>query len=157
MSTQADKLHWEDFTIGRRVSLGRKTVTREEIIAFAAEFDPQPFHLDDDAAKETLLGGLAASGWHSCAMLMRMICDGYLLNATSLGSPGIDEVKWMKPVRPEDCLEAFYTCSESRPLESRPGVGMCKFHYELINQNDEIVMTWDCNQFFNRRESGTAA
>lgn len=157
MTSESELHHWEDFVIGERIPLGSKTVTRDEVIAFAAEFDPQPFHLDEDAAKASLLGGLAASGWHSCSMLMRMICDGYLLNATSLGSPGIDEVKWMKPVRPGDILEAFYTCRESRPSGSKPDVGICKLHYELVNQNDETVMTWDCNQFFGRRESGAGA
>ena len=156
MNEKNEILHWEDFEEGRTVSLGEAHVTREEIIAFASEFDPQPFHLDEAAAKDTMLGGLAASGWHSCAMLMRMICDGYLLASTSLGSPGLDEVKWLQPVRPGDTLTGQYTCLETRPSGSRPDVGICKMLYELYNQQDELVMTWHCNQFFGRRETGDA-
>ena len=149
----ADKIYWEDFQVGRTVTLGEKLVTREEIIAFATEFDPQPFHLDETAAKDTPLGGLAASGWHSCAMLMRMICDGYLVKSSSLGSPGLDEVKWLEPVRPGDVLTARYTCVEARPSGSRPNFGVCRMHYEVFNQFDRPVMTWDCTQFFGRRSA----
>ena len=153
----ADKIYWEDFEVGRTVTLGQKHVTREEIIAFATEFDPQPFHLDETAAKDTPLGGLAASGWHSCAILMRMICDGYLVNSSSLGSPGLEEVKWLAPVRPGDVLEARYTCHEARASESRPDFGICRMHYEVFNQFGRPVMTWDCTQFFGRRQSGDGA
>lgn len=144
-------IYWEDFEVGRRIPLGEKPVTREEIIAFATEFDPQPFHLDEAAAKDTPLGGLAASGWHSCAMLMRMICDGFLVNSSSLGSPGIQEVKWLAPVRPGDVLKADYTCLESRPSGSRPGVGICRLQYDVRNQHGQTVMTWDSVQLFGRR------
>lgn len=157
MSNEPETLYWEDFEPGRTLPLGEKTVTREEIVAFAAEFDPQPFHLDEAAARETMLGGLAASGWHTCAMLMRMLCDGLLNRAHALGSPGLDEVKWMKPVRPGDMLRAQYTCLESRPSGSRPEVGICKFLYEVFNQEDELVMTWHCTQFFGRRSRSGAA
>jgi acyl dehydratase len=157
MNEKRQTLHWEDFEVGRTVPLGEKQVTREEIVAFAAEFDPQPFHLDEVAAKDTMLGGLAASGWHTCAMLMRMMCDGFLLNSTSLGSPGLDEVKWLKPVRPGDTLRAQYTCVESRPSGRRPDMGVCKILYEVDNQHGETVMTWDCTQFFGRRRAGDAA
>lgn len=146
-----EMIYWEDFEVGRTVPLGAKPVTRQEIIAFATEFDPQPFHLDEAAARDTPLGGLAASGWHSCAMLMRMICDGFLVNSSSLGSPGLDEVKWLAPVRPGDVLEARYTCLESRPSGSRPNVGICRLHYEVLNQHGQAVMTWDCTQLFGRR------
>lgn len=156
MSEHSQTLYWEDFEIGRVVALGEKLVTREEIIAFATEFDPQPFHLDEAAAKDTMLGGLAASGWHTCVMLMRMICDSYLVSSSSLGSPGLDEVKWLKPVRPDDTLKARYTCLESRPSGSRPEIGICKILYEVHNQQGELVMTWHCNQFFGRRETGGA-
>ncbi|MDH3580862.1 MAG: MaoC family dehydratase [Hyphomicrobiales bacterium] len=157
MNERLEILHWEDFEVGRTIALGEKHVTREEIVAFATEFDPQPFHLDDEAAKDTMLDGLAASGWHSCAILMRMMCDGYLLASTSLGSPGLDEIKWLKPVRPGDTLKARYTCLEARPSGSRPNVGICKILYELHNQQGELVMTWHCNQFFGRRGPGGAS
>lgn len=156
MSEASSILHWEDFEIGHTVPLGEKHVSREEIIAFAAEFDPQPFHLDEMAGKDSMLGGLAASGWHTCAILMRMICDGYLVESTSLGSPGLDEVKWLAPVRPGDTLRAQYTCLESRPSSSRPQMGLCRIRYEVFNQEDAPVMTWDCNQFFGRRVAGAA-
>ena len=154
MDAPRPTIYWEDFEVGRTVSLGEKAVTREEVLAFAAEFDPQPFHLDESAAQETMLGSLAASGWHTCAMLMRMMCDGYLNASSSLGSPGLDEVKWRKPVRPGDVLEARYTCLEARPSGSRPDIGLCRFLYAVLNQRDELVMTWDCTQFFGRRSEG---
>ncbi|MGD9869299.1 MAG: MaoC family dehydratase [Hyphomicrobiales bacterium] len=156
MPNPRDPLYWEDFPEGHTGALGPKLVTREEIIAFAAEFDPQPFHLDEAAARDTMLGGLAASGWHTCAMLMRMMCDGYLLDATSLGSPGLDEVRWMKPVRAGDTLTATYTVREARASGSRPAVGICKLFYDVKNQKGDTVMTWDCTQFFGRRPEGHA-
>lgn len=159
MSNDSDMniLHWEDFEVGRTLTLGEKTVTREEIIAFASEFDPQPFHLDEAAAANTMLGGLAASGWHSCAMMMRLMCDGFLVNSSSLGSPGLKEVKWLKPVRPGDTLKAQYTCREARASKSRPGVGICELYYELLNSHGDLVMSWECTQFFGRREDDTAS
>lgn len=94
------KYYWEDFVPDSVEEFGPRTVTREEIVDFAAQFDPQPMHLDEEAARETMLGGLGASGWHTCAMLMRMLCDGFLLETASQGSPGVEEVRWMQPVRP---------------------------------------------------------
>lgn len=157
MSDKRQTLYWEDFEVGRTVALGERRVSRAEIIAFAAEFDPQPFHLDEVAARGSMLGGLAASGWHSCVLLMRMMCDGYLNASSSLGSPGLDEVKWLKPVRPGDTLRAQYTCLESRSSRSRPGVGICKMRYEVFNQSGDLVMSWDCNQFFGQRAGRASA
>lgn len=146
-----DAIYWEDFEPGRVVALGEKHVSEDEIIAFAAEFDPQPMHTDPAAARDTLLGGLIASGWHSCAMLMRMICDAYLVNSSSLGSPGLDEINFLAPVRPGDTLSAQMTCLESRPSGSRPDIGIVKVLYEVFNQDGTCVLTWRCNQFFGRR------
>ena len=98
------KFYFEDFSAGWTAEYGPRRVTREEIVGFAAQFDPQPMHLDEEAARHTMLGGLAASGWHTCCIMMRMIADGLLLDAASMGAPGIDEVKWLKPVRPGDEL-----------------------------------------------------
>src|SRR5260370_1306664 len=98
------KLYWEDFAEGSAAEYGPRLVTREEIVAFAAEFDPQPMHLDEDAARSTLLGGLAASGWHTCVLFNRLLVDGLINNAHAMGAPGVDEVKWLKPVRPGDRL-----------------------------------------------------
>jgi acyl dehydratase len=99
---------------------------REEVLAFASAYDPQPFHLDDAAAEASLFGRLAASGWHTCAMTMRMLCEGYLLQSASLGSPGIDNLRWHKPGLSRDTLHVGYRCSEARPMASRPGVGLVK-------------------------------
>ena len=134
-------LHWEDFQLGDVVEFGDKLVTREEVIEFATEFDPQPFHLDEEAAKQSILGGLCASGWHSCAMLMRMMCDDYILRSASMGAPGVDEVRWSKPVYVGDRLRARRTCIDRRPSSSRPSMGLTRFRTEVINQKDEIVMT----------------
>src|SRR5579864_3581800 len=98
------KLHWEDFQPGAVMTYGPRLVTREEIVAFAAEFDPQPMHLDEAAAASTLLGGLGASGWHICCLFMRMIADGFVLDSSSMGSPGVDEVRWLAPLRPNTSI-----------------------------------------------------
>ncbi|GAB4240149.1 MAG: MaoC family dehydratase [Methyloligellaceae bacterium] len=157
MNDATQPVYWEDFEPGRTVALGERRVTRQEIIAFAAEFDPQPIHLDENAARNSILGGLSASGWHSCALLMRMICDAYLVKAASLGSPGLDEIRFAAPVRPDDVLRARFTCLEKRPSNSRPDTGICKISYEVFNQHDELVLSWTCTQFFGRRSPGEAA
>lgn len=155
--TEPDTLYWEDFKVGQTLRFGGKHVTREEIIAFAREFDPQPFHLDEAAARDTLLGGLAASGWHSCAMLMRMIWDGYLHRTASMGGPGFDEVRWLRPVRPGDTLSGRSTVLEARASSSRPNLGILKMHTEVSNQRGEVVLTLLGAQFVARRRQGAAA
>lgn len=150
-----DRLFWEDFPVGETIAFGRYEMTRAEITGFAAEFDPQPFHLEDEAAADSLLGGLAASGWHTCGALTRMICDEYLCRSAGLGSPGVDEIKWLKPVRPGDVLTARRTCLETRPSASRPEMGLCKFHIEAINQSGAVAMTWVMTQLFFRRDHGS--
>jgi acyl dehydratase len=147
----ADKLHLEDLEIGRTVPFGHKLVTKDEIIAFARAYDPQLIHLDEEVARRSIVGGLCASGFHSCAMFMRMLADDVLNHVTSLGSPGMDEVKWMKPVRPGDALSGRYTCTEKRALGSRPGVGLAKVRFEMLNQTGETVMSWDSNQLLKAR------
>ena len=122
------RLHWEDFTPGQVTEFGPRLVTREEIIAFAAEFDPQPMHLDEEAASATMLGGLAASGWHSCCILMRMISDGLLVDTSFMGAPGIEEVKWLAPLRPGTRITVRATVIETRASRSRPDMGFVKFH-----------------------------
>jgi acyl dehydratase len=126
-------------------------VTRDEIIAYARAFDPQPLHLDEEAARKTMIGRLCASGWHSCAILMRLLCDSYLLEAASLGSPGIDEVKFLKPVFPDDRLSLRYICGSKRLLASRPNVGLAQMLFEMTNQGGDIVLTWSCNQLMGLR------
>jgi acyl dehydratase len=112
--SSSEKLRLEDLRIGETVAFGRKHLTRDEIVAFAGAYDPQLIHLDEEVAKKSIVAGLCASGFHSCAILMRMLVDDVLAHTTSLGSPGMDEVKWLKPVRPGDVLTGRYTCTDKR-------------------------------------------
>ena len=133
--------HFEDFRPGDVIELGSRTITKEAIIAFAKEFDPQVFHVDEEAAKQTIYGGLLASGWHTGSLLMRLLCDGLLARTASLGSPGIDELRWLKPVRPGDTLSGRMTVLESIPSRSKPDRGMVRSLMELRNQHGEVVLT----------------
>jgi acyl dehydratase len=130
-------LHFEDFPVGEVIEYGSYLVSAEEILDFAQEFDPQPFHMDEDAAKASLLGGLSASGWHVCAIIMRMMVDGYYGRTASMGSTGIDEVKWLKPVRPGDRLSCRRTTLETRVSARRPDMGIVKMRYELLDATSE--------------------
>ncbi len=136
--------HLSSFPTGATGTLPPKLVTLPEVLAFAAEFDPQPMHLDTRAGAASLLGGVAASGWHSCAMLMRMICDGFLLDTASMGSPGLNEVRWLKPVMPGDTLTATWRVLESRVSASRPEMGVVRMFYDVRRDDGKTVMTWDC-------------
>lgn len=151
--------YYEDFSAGETIVLGSRRVTREEIIAFAAAFDPQPFHLDEEAAAKSMLGGLAASGWHTAAIFMRLLCEGLLLNAASRGSPGVETLEWKRPVRPGDVLTATATVLDSRPSRSRPEIGFVRFRFEVTNQAGETVMTMANAIMFGRRaaEAGGAS
>ncbi|NIX76246.1 MaoC family dehydratase [Microvirga terricola] len=142
---------FEDFVPGSTHMLGPVSVSKEDIISFAREFDPQPFHVDEIAAKDSFVGTLIASGWHTCAINMRLLADELLLDSTSMGSPGIDEVKWMRPVRPGDTLRSRLTILDTRPSKSRPTIGLVQFHGELLNQNDETVMSQGNWIMFARR------
>ena len=132
--------YFEDFSTGRVFPLASKSVTADEIVEFAAEFDPQPMHLDEAAGKASILGGLSASGWHTASMFMRMMFDGWLSASSSEGSPGIEFMEWKKPVLAGDTLSGRSTVVESRTLRSRPGIGIVKFLHEVENQRGEIVM-----------------
>lgn len=147
---------FEDFVPGEITTYGRYEVTKEEVIAFASEFDPQPFHLDEAAGKASLLGGLAASGWHSCAILMRLNCDAFMVGSTSMGSSGLDEVKWLKPVFPGDVLSVRREILEARPSASKPDRGIVRFRFELLNQKGEVVLIQVNPVFFGRRSAGAA-
>jgi acyl dehydratase len=146
-------LHFEDFAPGEVATYGRYVLTREEIIAFAAEYDPQPFHMDELAGAASLLGGLAASGWHGCAILMRLNCDGFLLDASSMGAPGIDEGKWLRPLRPGMVLTVRRTVLETRASKSRPGMGLIKFRFELMTEAGEVVLIQEGSIMFGRRSA----
>jgi acyl dehydratase len=146
---------WEDFPVGQVRDFGGMAVSREAVLAFAQQFDPQPFHLDDEAARGSLFGGLCASGWHTCAMAMRMMCDGYLLDAASLGSPGIDNLRWLKPVFPGDTLSVRMEVLDARPMASKPHVGLLRSRWEVRNQHEQAVMAMEGWGMFRRR--GAAA
>ena len=117
-------LTFEDFPVGRFGSFGPRHVSREEIVAFAAEFDPQPMHLDEAAAQKTMLGGLAASGWHLCSLMMRMMCDGFIGRTASMGSPAVSEGRWLAPLRPGDELTLEIDVIATRASKSRPDMGI---------------------------------
>jgi acyl dehydratase len=148
------KLHWEDFQPGAVTVYGPRLVTREEIVAFAAEFDPQPMHLDEAAASATLLGGLGASGWHICCLLMRIIADGFILDSSSMGGPGVDEVRWLKPLRPGTSIRVRTTVLDTRASGSRPEMGLVKFLFEVIDQTDVTLTTLSTTLMFGRRAPG---
>jgi acyl dehydratase len=145
------RFYFEDFALGSIAEFGPRSVTREEIIAFAAEFDPQPFHLDEEAARASMLGGLAASGWHTCAILMRMIYDGFLFESASMGSPGVDEVRWLAPLRPGDTLTIRRTVLDARVSKSKPDRGFVTLRFEVLNQAGRPVMTLKTPMMIARR------
>ncbi len=148
------KRHWEDFKPGAVAVYGPHLVTREEIVAFAAEFDPQPMHLHEAAGATTLLGGLAASGWHSCCIVMRMIADGFINESSSLGAPGVDEVRWLKPLRPGTQVRVRTTVMETRASNSRSEIGFVKCLFELIDEQDIVLTTMTSPLMLRRREAG---
>jgi len=150
-------LYFEDFKVGETSEMGRRGVDRDEVIAFARDFDPQPFHIDEEAARASMFGGLIASGWHTVSMVMRMMCDSYLLQSASLGSPGVDHVKWLKPVRPGDTIRAVRTVLEARVSKSKPDVGIVKTRWDVFNQADEPVMTMEGYGMFRVRHPGGEA
>ncbi len=133
-------LYLEDFHAGQTFDLGPRTVTEAEIIAFARQFDPQPFHVDPAAARRSPYGGIIASGWHTIGVAMRMMVDGYIGKAASMGSPGVDRVRWLNPVRPGDTLKLRGTVREVLPSRSKPDRGMVRTEYEMTNQAGETVM-----------------
>ena len=144
-------LYFENFPPGDVRESPARTVSRDEIIAFAKDFDPQPFHLDEAAAARSIYKGLLASGWHTGAILMRMMCDTFLHDAASLDSPGVDEIRWLKPVRPGDTLRARFTVVEATPSRSKPDRGIVRSFIEMLNQHNETVMTMRGLGMFARR------
>ncbi|RLQ88337.1 MaoC family dehydratase [Notoacmeibacter ruber] len=139
MNAEGQILAFEDFTVGRQFQLGPRHVTAEEIIAFAEEFDPQPFHLDGDSEQAKQTGGLIASGWHICGLFMAMACEAFINNSLSEGAPGVEEVRWMKPLRPGDTLSGTVTVGERRVSRSRPERGFVEFETVLTDQNGQTI------------------
>jgi acyl dehydratase len=151
----AVSIYWEDLQPGSVRELGTTSPTAEEIKQFAGQFDPQPFHLDEEAGRQSLFGGLCASGWHTCAMAMRLTVDGMLRHSSSLGSPGLENLKWLKPVYPGDVLSLRHTILDSRALRKRPDTGMVRSRWEMFNQDGDKVLEMEGYGFFRRRHPAT--
>jgi acyl dehydratase len=147
--------YFEDIEVGAKSSFGAYPVTRDEVIAFARKFDPQPFHLSDEEAEKTYFGRLSASGWHTAAMTMAMLVENLKANRQAgLGSPGIDELRWLKPVYPGDTLRCETEVLEKRQSASRPEMGIFKSRMTVFNQHDVPVMTFVSNGLVATRPQG---
>ena len=144
-------LYLEDFAPGQVRESPPRRVTKQEIVAFARDYDPQPFHVDEAAAGHSVFGGLVASGWQTVGIMMRLLWDTFLKDTVSLGSPGCDEIRWLKPVRPDDTLRARFTIVEVAPSRSKPDRGIVRTFTEVLNQHGEIVMTVRGLGMFGRR------
>jgi acyl dehydratase len=143
-------LSFEDFEPGRVYELGSRTITEAEIVEFARQFDPQPFHLDPEAAQDSVFGGLIASGWHTGALWMRLYVDAMLGGSSALGSPGIEELRWLAPVRPGDALSGRLTVLDVAPSASRPDRGTVRIRGEMVNQDGVTVMAMTSRGHFAR-------
>ena len=148
--------YFEDFAVavGQTIQLGSHQFTAPSIIAFAREYDPQPMHTDPEQARHSIYGGLIASGWHTAATYIRLLVDGMMGLADSIGSPGVDRLRWLKPVRPGDTLQARITILEATPSRSRPDRGNVRSRGEMVNQAGEVVMDLEAVNFFGRRPPG---
>lgn len=144
-------IYWEDLQVGQVRQLGQIKPTREDIIAFAKQFDPQPFHLDDEVAKASVFGALCASGWHTCALAMRLMVTEFLCHTSSMGSPGLENIKWLKPVFPDDELRLQTTVLETKPMGKRPDIGMTRNLWEMFNQHGDKVLHMEGWGMFRRR------
>jgi acyl dehydratase len=138
--SDAKKYWFEDFAVGSVREMGGATLSKEDILRFAREYDPQPFHVDEEAAKRSPYGGLIASGWQTCALAMRMACDGVLNDSATLGSPGVHDLRWLRPVRPGDTLRLRLVVVEARPMKTKPHVGLVKNRWVVLNQDGEEVL-----------------
>jgi acyl dehydratase len=146
--------YFEDFVEGETLELGSHEFTSDSIIAFARQYDPQPMHIDPEAARSSPYGGLIASGWHTVGAYMRLLVDNLIAGTVSLGSPGIDQLRWLKPVRPGDVLSARITFIETKRSRSRPDRGILRSLGEMVNQDGEVVMTVEAANFFGCRPVG---
>ena len=145
------RLHFEDFPVGKVRETAGATLAKEDIVAFGRQFDPQPFHVDERAAEQSPYGGLIASGWHTCALAMRLYYDAVLQRAAALGSPGVEKVLWLRPVRPGDTLRVQVEVLEARPSASKPGQGLVRSQWRVLNQRGEVVMEMEGWGMFRRR------
>lgn len=144
-------LYWEDFEVGNEQRYGSHAVTEADIVEFGREFDPQPFHVDVQGAADGPFGGLIASGWQTAGWCMRMMVDNVLSRAASMGSPGLESIRWKRPVRPGDTLHVYSTVIDRRASRSRPGMGLVKSRFEVCNQNGQVVMEMVSQVMFERR------
>lgn len=147
----ADERYFEDYPVGAAFECGSVRVTQEEIIEFAERYDPQAFHVDPADAKRSIYGGIIASGWHTGALLMRLLVDNFLSSVAGMGSPGVDDMRWPRPVRPGDVLRLRVTVLEARVSKSKPDRGVMKTLSEMLNQDDEVVMAMTATNFVGRR------
>lgn len=150
------RYYWEDLKPGSVRELGSVTVSAEEIKDFASQFDPQPFHLDEDAGRQSIFGGLCASGWHTCSLAMRLTVTNFLRESSSMGSPGLESLRWLKPVYPSDTLTLRHSILESRPLRKRADTGLVRSLWEMFNQDGDKVMQMEGYGMFRRRHAATA-
>jgi acyl dehydratase len=149
------KYYWEDLAPGSTRELGSIGVSAEEIKEFAEQFDPQPFHLDEAAGKRSIFGNLCASGWHTCALAMKLTVENFLNESSSMGSPGLESLRWLKPVYPGDTLTLRHKITESRPMRKRTDIGIVRSIWEMSNQNGEMVMQMEGYGMFRRRHPAT--
>jgi acyl dehydratase len=149
--------YFEDFQAmgeGTQLDIGSQAFTADSIIEFARTYDPQPMHTDPERARSSIYGGLIASGWHTAATYMRLLVDSVIGGAESLGSPGVENLRWLRPVRPGDTLRGRFIVLEARTSQSRPDRGIVRSRGEMVNQNDEVVMEVEAVNFFARRPPG---
>ncbi|WP_151446474.1 MaoC family dehydratase [Lacisediminimonas profundi] len=137
----SEKMYLEDFYVGQKIELGSFSFSEEEILEFANRFDPQPFHVQPEAARESVFGGLIASGWHTCSQMMRLMCDNLLARVDSMGSPGCDELRWLKPVRPGDQIRTEMVVTAVRASASKPDRGFMSSDWNAWNQHGEKVVS----------------
>jgi acyl dehydratase len=152
LNIPAEKRFFEDYVEGSVYEFGSVKVEEKEIIEFAWRYDPQLFHIDPDAARATKFGGIVASGWHTAGMAMRLLVENYLPHGSGLGSPGVDQLRWHKPVRPGDTLSVRVTVAETKPSQSKPDRGLLRSFVEVMNQRCEVVTSWRGMMVLLRRD-----
>jgi acyl dehydratase len=150
----ARQWYFEDFYPGQEIDLGERSVSEEEIVAFARQFDPQPFHVDRDAARASIYGGVIASGWHTCSLMMRMVVDGLMASSSSMGSPGLDGVRWLLPLRAGDTIRVRYLTTQVKASNSKPDRGVVWSKWTATNQHGEEICTIEGMGMFRRRSGG---
>lgn len=152
-----ERIYFDDFKPGMEFDLGNRTVTEEEILRFARKFDPQAIHIDPEAAKKSPYGGLIASGWHTASLVMKMFVDNLLnTRAPSLASPGVDELRWLKPVRPGDTISVKVIVESTRPSASKPDRGLVFVRHEVTNQHGELALSMRSKAFYPRKPGAAA-